>query len=538
MRMYVPILIAYVFALPIYVQQMIDYSALPHAPGCYLFSDSAGTIIYVGKAKDLKKRVTSYFTKKDHDAKTRNLVAAIDSVDVMVTKTETEAFLLENNLIKKHQPKYNIDLKDAKRFAYIELTKDAFPRIGIARRLKREDANYFGPFVSAAERDEIIRIIRRIFLLRSCKRLPKRACLRYHMHTCSAPCVGAVSRDEYGQAVEKATALLKGKSGELLAKLKTEMAQASSDMEYEKAIMLRNQIAAIERLAERQHVERPRKTDQDVLGYAVSDDQVYLMVFSVEKGLLSDKQEYSFENREDFLDEFLVQYYTDRAPPSELILPHGVDEALAGYLSERKGKQVRITVPKIGEKKKLLELVDINIGHSFLKNDLKVKDLQSALDLPEPPGVVECFDISHLSGTAMVGSMVRFVNGRPEKKNYRRFKIRTVEGIDDFASIAEVVRRRYRRLIAEESPMPDLVVIDGGKGQLAAALSALQELGCDLPVIALAKREEEVYVPGETLPRRLDEKGMALRYLQEIRDEAHRFAITYNRLLRRKKLVG
>jgi excinuclease ABC subunit C len=517
---------------------MVSYSTLPHAPGCYLFSDEAGTIIYVGKAKDLKKRVTSYFQKKDHDPKTRNLVAAIASLDVMVTNTETEALLLENNLIKKHQPKYNIDLKDAKRFAYIELTREPFPRIGIARRMSKDDAVYYGPFVSAAGRDDVIRVIKRIFLLRSCKKLTKRACLRHHMQTCSAPCIGAVSQEDYRKSVEKAVAILKGKGSELVTSLKADMAELSGRQEYEKALALRNQIAAIERLTERQHVERPRETDQDVIAYTLSDSMVYLLVFSVEKGLLTNKQEYSFESREGFFDEFLVLYYADRTPPSELIVPHEVDEALAGYLSEQKGRSVQVTVPKIGEKKKLLELVEKNIDHAFLKHELKVKDLQASLDLPDPPLVIECFDISHLSGTAMVGSMVQFRNGIPDKKNYRRFKIKTVEGIDDFASIAEIVTRRYLRLIAEESDLPDLIIIDGGKGQLTAALGALDTLGCQVPVIAVAKREEEVYIPGEGLPRHLDEKGMALRYIQEIRDEAHRFAIAYNRLLRKKKLVG
>ena len=517
---------------------MFDTATLPGTPGCYLFYDNGGTIIYVGKAKNLKKRVSSYFQKKDHDIKTRNLVAAIARVSVMVTNTETEAFLLENNLIKKHQPRYNIDLKDAKRYAYIELTREQFPRIGIARRSGTGESTCFGPFVSAAERDALIRIIRKVFLLRSCRRLPKRACLRHHMHTCSAPCVGAISEEEYHLQVERAASLLKGRSSELLLSLREEMAGYSAREEYEKALSLRNQIAAVTHLAERQHVERPMETDQDVIGYAVSDDTVYLMVFSVEKGLLTGKQEYSFDNREDFFDEFLVQYYADRVPPSELILPHEVDEAMAGYLSERKGRSVQVTVPKIGEKKKLLDLVDKNLEHSFLKNELNVKDLQSSLGLADAPEVIECFDISHLSGTAMVGSMVQFRSGVPDKKNYRRFKIKTVEGIDDFASIAEVVKRRYDRLIREDAEMPDLIIIDGGKGQLSAAGDSLRDLDLTIPVIALAKREEEVYLPGETLPRQLDRKAMALHYLQEIRDEAHRFAIAYNRLLRNKSAVA
>ncbi|MDD1704990.1 MAG: excinuclease ABC subunit UvrC [Methanoregula sp.] len=518
---------------------MIDLAAIPHAPGCYLYSDSSGEIIYIGKAKDLRKRVTSYFQKKDHDAKTRMLVANIDSVSVMVTNTETEALLLENNLIKKNQPKYNIDLKDAKRFAYIELTKEPFPRIGIARRTSKGEAAYFGPFVSAAERDEILRVVRRIFAIRPCRKLPKRACLRYHMASCSGPCIGAVTEKDYHTQIERATALLKGRGTELLASLKEEMKERSARQEFEKALSLRNQISAIERLTQRQHVERPKETDEDVIAYTVSDETMYLMVFSVERGRLSDKQDYSFAAGGDAFEEFLVQYYADRVPPSELILPHEVDEALAGYLTERKGRVVQVTVPKIGEKKKLLEMVEMNIEHSFLKDDLKVKDLQANLDLPDRPAVIECFDISHLSGTSMVGSMVQFRNGIPDKKNYRRFKIRTVEGIDDYASIGEVVRRRYQRLIDEGSEMmPDLIVIDGGRGQLSSAVEVLKELDCPVPAIALAKREEEVFLPGEVLPLHLDPKGMALRYLQEIRNEAHRFAIAYHKLLRSKRLAS
>jgi excinuclease ABC subunit C len=347
-----------------------------------------------------------------------------------------------------------------------------------------------------------------------------------------------ISEEDYHLQVERASALLKGKSGELLILLRAEMAACSAAQDYEKALVLRNQIAAIEHLGERQHVERPKETDQDVIAYTIADDMVYLMVFSVEKGLLLSKQEYSFDNREDFFEEFLVQYYADRIPPAELILPHEVDEALAGYLSEQKGRSVQVTVPKIGEKKKLLDLVEKNIGHSFFKNELKGKDLQANLDLPDAPEVIECFDISHLSGTSMVGSMVQFRNGVPDKKNYRRFKIKTIEGIDDVASIAEIVKRRYHRLIEENTDLPDLIIVDGGKGQLAAALDAIKHLELVIPVIAIAKKEEQVYVPGEMLPRVLDPKGMALRYIQEIRDEAHRFARAYHTLLRKKKMTG
>ena len=515
---------------------MIELVSLPHAPGCYLFSDESGTIIYVGKAKDLKKRVTSYFQKTDHDTKTENLVKRIASLDFVVTITETEALLLENNLIKKYQPKYNIDLKDAKRFAYIEISSDQFPRIGIARQ-RTKGAEYYGPFVSAAERDSVLRVIKRTFTLRSCRKLPKRACLRYHMLSCSAPCIGAISPEDYRIQVERAATLLKGKGGELVKQLREEMASLSAAQDYEKALSRRNQIGAIERLSERQSVERPKESDQDVIAYTVADGTVSLMVFAVRKGSLTRKQEYSFEAGEEFFEEFLVQYYADQPPPPELILSHEVDAVLNEYLTGRRGSGVQITVPKIGEKKKLLDLVYTNIELSFHRGAQKTGDLQTALELPDTPEVIECFDISHLSGTSMVGSMVQFRDGMPDKKNYRRFKIRTVEGIDDVASIAEIVKRRYQRLSEEDAGMPDLIVIDGGKGQLSAALAVLTGLGREIPVIALAKRLEEVYVPGEMLPRHLDPKGLALRYLQEIRNEAHRFAVAYHRLLRSKKAI-
>jgi excinuclease ABC subunit C len=316
------------------------------------------------------------------------------------------------------------------------------------------------------------------------------------------------------------------------------MAQRSEGQDFERALALRNQIRAIEHLAERQHVEHPKETDQDVIAYTLADGTVFLMVFSVEKGLLTGKQEYSFDTGEDFFEEFLVQYYADRTPPAELVLPGEIDDALIEYLSQRKGSRVQVTVPKIGEKKKLLDLVYTNIELSFRRGTQKTGDLQAALGLPGTPHVIECFDISHLSGTSMVGSMVQFRNGTPDKKNYRRFRIRTVEGIDDFASISEVVKRRYQRLSNEDAAMPDLIIIDGGKGQLSAALDVLIALELEIPVIALAKREEEVYLPGEMLPRHLDPKGLALRYLEEVRDEAHRFAVAYHRLLRSKKMKG
>jgi len=317
------------------------------------------------------------------------------------------------------------------------------------------------------------------------------------------------------------------------------MAACSAVEEYERALVLRNEIAAIRHLADRQHVERRREYDQDVITYQLTDGKAYLTAFNVERGSLSNKQEFTFDAGEDFFEEFLVQYYSEREPPKELILDHAADPALGEFLSVKKGKPVDVIVPQRGEKRQLLDLAKKNLEIAFFRDTLKGAELGTALHRERPPSVIECFDISHLSGTAMVGSMVQFRDGKPDKGNYRRFKIRTVEGIDDFASIAEVVKRRYKRLIDEHAPFPDLVIIDGGKGQLAAALEALAVLGVTAqPVIAIAKREEEVYVPGEVLPLRLDRKSIALRYIEEIRDEAHRFAITYHRLLRKKKALS
>ena len=516
---------------------MIDPASLPENCGCYLYRDATGTIIYVGKAKNLKKRVASYFSKKDHDPKTRSLVARIAAVDVVVTDTETEAFLLENTLIKKHQPKYNIDLKDAKRYAYIELTAETYPRLLVARQTTGA-GTYFGPFVSAAERDYVLKVAKRTFHLRTCKKLPKRPCLRRHMHSCSSPCTGAVSPEEYGRNVTKAAQLLKGNTAELLLSLRQEMATASAAQDYERALELRNEIAAIGHLADRQHVEHSRNYDQDVITYQVTAGTVYLIVFSIERGALANKQEFTFDAGEDFFSEFIVQYYSERKPPAELILGQETDPALGEFLSTQRGAHVEVTVPVRGEKRQLVLLAQKNLEIAFFRDTRKGTELGAALKLARTPSVIECFDISHLAGTAMVGSMVQFRDGKPDKANYRRFRIRTVDGIDDFAAIAEVVERRYRRLVNEHAPFPDLVIIDGGKGQLSAAREAFATIGVDIPVIAIAKREEEIYVPDEVLPLRLDPKGIALHYVQEIRNEAHRFAVTYNRLLRKKSVIG
>ncbi len=516
---------------------MIDLDALPHLPGCYLFKDEEGCVLYVGKAKDLRKRVSSYFQKRDHDPKTENLVRAAKGLDFIVTNTEVEALLLENTLIKKHWPRYNIALKDSKRYACIHLTDEKFPRIRLARK-KVGGGDYFGPFVSAKERDYIYEVVRKTFQLRTCKKLPKRACLRYHIGVCSGPCIGNIPVEEYGEKVKRAASVLKGNIRELIESLESEMKELAAKQQFELAMELRDEIAALEFLQEKQNVERQKKHDEDILNYLVKDGTVYLMLFKVYKGTLEGKQDYVFAYGEDFLEEFLVQYYSENEPPGELIVPVPLDESMTDFLAHLRGRKVKVTVPKQGEKKELLDLAGKNVEIGFFGDRKKVEALQQKLSLPKTPNVIECFDISHLAGTSTVGSMVQFRGGRPDKHNYRRFKIQSVEGIDDFASIAEVVSRRYSRLLEDGHEMPDLIVIDGGKGQLSSAFQELRKLRLKVPIISIAKREEEIYVPGLKAPLPIKKDEKASLFVQEIRDEAHRFAITYNRLLRQKALIS
>jgi excinuclease ABC subunit C len=515
---------------------MVDLKKIPSNPGCYLFKDHKGIILYIGKAKDLKKRVSSYFQKKDHDQKTLALVGRIATVDFIVTRNEVEALILENNLIKQHQPKYNIDLKDAKRFAYIHVTEEDYPRLLVARD-RALPGKYIGPFTSAEERNTLIGLCTKIFHLRTCKHLPGgRMCDRHHF-ACQGPCLLGTTQEEYGRRVSQALFVLHGNTEEIMQSLEKDMAAAKKELAYEKAIKIRDQITALSHLSLRQTMQRDVRFDEDIIDYTIVDGKVFLLVFHIDRGTLTGKQEYAFDWNDDFFDEFLIQYYADRRVPKELILRQHLDESVHSFLEEKRGGKVTVTIPLQGEKRQLLELAKKNIEISFFGEAIKLEELKKSLRLQTLPRRIECFDISHLSGTAMVGSMVSFLNGKADKKNYRRFKIRTVEQIDDFAAIKEVVSRRYIRIIAEQGEMPDLIIIDGGKGQLSSAQEALKDAGAIIPVISLAKRFEEVYVPGLEMPLRLDPKGKALLCLREIRDEAHRFAISYNRLLRKKALT-
>ncbi|MFH2020284.1 MAG: excinuclease ABC subunit UvrC [archaeon] len=514
----------------------MDITLIPHSPGCYLFKDINNRIIYIGKAKNLKKRVASYFQKKGHDTKTQVLVSQIYDADFIVTTNEKEALLLENNLIKKHFPKYNIILKDSKKYAYILLTKEEYPRLLVARNME-EKGDYFGPFTSAEKRDIVLKFANDVFRIRTCRKLPKRACLRYHMKLCDAPCINKITEIDYQKLVDDAKTLLSGRDKELQRQLKARMDEYSINQDYEIAKNIRDQIFSLQSLSERQNVETQKTYDQDIINFVRNKEDVHLAVFNVNKGVLFGKSEYDFEYYDGFLEEFISQYYSEEKIPKEIIIPEKVSPAMQEYLSELNGSKVRVRVPFKGEKLQLLMLVKKNLEKSYMEDELALLDLQQKLNLPVLPKIIECFDISHLSGTDSVGSMVRFTDGKPDKSNYRRFRIKTVQGIDDFAMIAEVVRRRYLRLIQENKEMPDLIIVDGGKGQLSSAMHELSKLSIKIPTISLAKRNEEVYFPGLDGPKSYDRKSRVLLMLQRIRDEAHRFAITYQKLLRRKRIL-
>jgi excinuclease ABC subunit C len=514
---------------------MIDLDKIPKSPGCYLFKNKSGIIIYIGKAKNLKKRVSNYFQKKDHDSKTKILVSNISSIDFIATDNEIEALILENNLIKKYMPKYNIDLKDSKRYAYLKLTNEEYPRLILSRN-KNEKGKFFGPFVSGQAREHIKEIVTKTFMIRTCKKIPKKSCLRFHLNLCSAPCINHISKKNYLNNIKNTEMVLSGKIKELSLSLNKQMRKAATGKNYELALQLKQQIKSLANLTEKQNMERIKKYDEDIINFIILDNKVYLMLFNVYKGILENMKSFVFDYSENFFEEFILQYYSDESIPNEIILPKKITKSLNEYLTKLSKKKIKITVPIKGEKHKLLILVKKNLTLKFFAKSEKLLDLKIKLGLIKVPKVIECFDISHLSGTSTVGSMVQFKDSKPNKSNYRRFKIKTVEEINDVAAIAEVVKRRYSRLIKENKELPDLIIIDGGKGQLNGAYAILNELGLNIPIISIAKRLEEIFFPKLEEGILLNKKSLALRLVQEIRDEAHRFAINYNRLLRKKEI--
>lgn len=510
---------------------------IPQDPGVYLFKDQNNKIIYVGKAKNLHKRVSSYFQNKNHDEKTRKLVSDINDVEFIITDNEVEALILESRLIKENKPKYNIDLRQGERYAYIKITNEKFPRILTARKIDKQ-GKFYGPYTLGAQRSITVRAINKIFKIRTCKKLPKKECLLYHIGQCTAPCIGAISRQDYDKNVQHAKMLLEGKSRSLLENLHNEMKDASQNLQFEHAKVLRDQLRAIQSISgQEQKVDLIKTYDQDIIGISSFSKEQSITMFNISRGVITKKRDFKFEGEQkDLLDLFLKAYYTKNNIPSEIVLPRPPeDQMIIPYLEQISSKKVHLVIPQKGDKLKLLRLAQKN-AYLNLTQSSALQELQDRLKLLEYPQVIECFDISTIQGTATVGSMVYFKDQKADKSNYRRFEIKTVYSQDDFASIAEIVKRRYTRLLQEKKELPNLIVIDGGKGQLHAALKELDKLNIQIDIIGLAKRLEEIYIPGLSHPIRLEENSKALLLLKKIRDEAHRFAITYHRQKRSKAL--
>ena len=504
------------------------YHNLPTQPGVYLFKDKNNHIIYIGKAKNLQKRVASYF-RSNQSYKTTILAKRITSVDHIIVNSEVEALLLENKLIKKHTPKYNILLKDSKTFAYIHVTDDQFPRVYSTRRLGKK-GTYFGPYTSGNARVEIVRLCNELFQLRTCKTLPKRACLNYHIGLCSAPCINEISEDKYKERVIKAKEFLKGKTTPVLNKLKVEMKQASHARKYEIALEKRRQIEAITILDEKQHVDLIKKFDQDIIGTSGNDQKIAVCLFSISKGVISGKKEYLLDADDDLRASFVKMYYSTHYIPSEIIIDAQIEDkdAIEKYLERRKGAKVHITVPLKGDKKRLVEMAQKN---ALFKLDNKtLKDIQRRLNLPVVPRVIECFDMSNLGFSHHVGAMVQYKDGKSNNDEYRRYKIKQIrKKNDDFASMREVIYRRYKFLQDAKMAMPDLILVDGGKGQLSSALESLQQLGLKIPIVGLAKKNEELFLPHESDPRVFPQNSSMMLLMRQMRNEVHRYAIRYNR---------
>jgi len=515
-------------------------SDIPTSPGVYLYRDEKGEILYIGKAKNLRSRVKSYFSNTDKPAKTRQLVSKIRSIDWLLVNNEIEALLLENKLIKQHTPKYNINLKDAKTFAYIALTREPYPRILSSRKTSRK-LESFGPYTEGFTRQDLQRLVVRVFKLRTCRKMPKRACLNYHIGLCSAPCNGSVTEQQYAQQVEQARSFLSGHYDQTTKLLLAQMQVASENQQYERALELRNQIASIRLLTQHQVVDQERRFDQDVMAFRQLGEKVLIVQMGVRKGVLLGKKEFSVDLQPQVEQEFLKAFYTTNQIPREILLNKPCWEskeekaALEEFFSSRRNAQVSLLVPNRGSKAALVQLAEKNL-ESTLDVDSALVDLQNALNLTVVPHVVECFDISNLGTEHVVSGMVRFTDAKPDRKNYRKFKIKTVIGQDDFASMGEVVSRRYKRLLDEKAPMPDLVVIDGGPGQVKAAHSALTALGLQLPLIGLAKEHEEIYLPDEPEPLQFDKNSRMILFLRKVRDETHRFSLGYNLKRREMKL--
>jgi len=534
---------------------------LPVRPGVYMFKDAEGSVLYVGKARVLRDRVRSYFQAgRPVDPQRGDMVSQISDLDLVVTDTEIEALALENNFIKRHQPRFNILLRDDKNHPYLKLTLDEdYPRIYVVRRVAEDGNAYGGPYIPAKLGRRTASMVHRIFGIRSCKetlngRRP-RPCLQYQIKRCIAPCVEEIcSLDRYHQAAQDARLFLEGRTDEVVKSLRTQMDAAAEDARFEEAATLRDHIRALDRLEAPQKITTTDIDERDLFGAHVEWDRGALQVFSVREGKVVGREGYLVHRvaePERFLSSAIQQYYADgqRYLPREVLVPVEVPDRglLEEWLSARRGSQVRIRIPQRGEKVRLLELVvrnarlafDLEWRHPRTQSEEILRGLQDLLQLEVEPRRIECFDISNIQGSDVVASMVVFEDGLSKKADYRKFRVKGLGGTpDDFASMREVVGRRYRRLLEEGKELPDLVLIDGGKGQLSAATEALAELGLgDQPVASLAKREELIFVPGRDEPVALPRASPILQFVQRVRDEAHRFAIGFHRQTRAKRTL-
>jgi excinuclease ABC subunit C len=548
-------------------------SNLPTSPGVYLMKDVNGDVIYVGKAVVLRNRVRSYFHyAKGLTRKTRRMVQEVSDIEVIQTKTEAEAFILEESLIKRFQPRFNIRLRDDKRYPYLKITNEAFPRLMIVRKRKDDGARYFGPYTSSKAMRSTMKLAQKLFPIRTCTlQLPlqkrRRPCLDYHIGRCLAPCADLVSKEEYKGIVDRAAMLLEGRVEGLARRMREQMDQAAKDENFEQAARLRDQLVGVMHALERQSVSMSRVVDIDAIGLAIEGEHACGEVFRVRDGRLSGRESFHLRSPDDavigeVLSGFLAQYYTVATViPQQVLLPVEVDDAdeLAEWLTSLRGARVYVRVPQRGEKKRLVEMAKENARYSLNrerksatvreKSNQALTELAADLSLSCFPERIEAYDISNIQGTEATGSMVVFENGRPRRDAYRRFKVRLEEGPNDYAMMAEVLRRRFRRGLEELndpaitegkfSRLPDLLLIDGGKGQLNVATKVLSELELDeIEAIGLAKKHEEVFRPGKLDPYCLEPNSNGLLLLRQIRDEAHRFAITYHRKLRTRRTLS
>lgn len=529
---------------------------LPTNAGVYLMKNELGKIIYVGKAINLKNRVKSYFqSSRNHSPKVSSMVQNIYDFEYIITTNEIEALILECNLIKKYRPKYNISLRDDKTYPYVKVSvNEQFPTITITRKVLKDGAKYFGPYTSAGAVHEVLNLLKKLFQIRSCRQMnSKRPCLEFHIKRCLAPCTGKVDIEEYQEMIKSLCLFLEGRNDSVLKNIRSRMEIAAENFQFELAAKLRDQVLAIDKISAKQNIVTGSSGDQDIIGLARIADEACIQVFFIRSGKMIGRDHFLLNGTEDESDSalllaFLEQYYNKATfIPKEILLPLDIEDmtVLSSWLSQRKNSKVSFEIPQRGTKKEMINMANENaaivLEEQMIKNRAgeeqtigAMKDLGRYLNLDNEPRRIECFDISHIQGSETVASMVVFSDGAPDKNEYRRYKLKSVEGKpDDFKSMQEVVGRRYREA---DTIMPDLIIIDGGKGQLSSALDVIRSLGhLMVPIVGLAKQFEYVFLEGQSEPVILPANSKALYLIQRIRDEAHRFAVTYHRKLRSKR---